>query len=295
MPVITGSARRRREPAAGRTEVAPGERGLAPTPAGDSMTAEAATVATRARSGVTSPLPSGCTRFDRNTTNMPRRRIDPDRRAGEAGVAERADRQQLAAIRRERGIDVPAEAADVPVVARRPGVVIFATASGDSTRVPRYAPPPEQHAAEDRQVGGRAEQPAWPATPPIRRAVGSCTMPRSIVISGPSHGQPYGVQLSVGAIAGAGAAAGSEHRVLHPERLEDLLASRTVERHAADAADDVAEQEEVDVAVDERACPAGRSAPPRSPARSPCPIRSTRPPDRRPAAGPTCASSDDGW
>ena len=31
--------------------------------------AEAATVATRARSGVTSPLPSGCTRFERNTTN----------------------------------------------------------------------------------------------------------------------------------------------------------------------------------------------------------------------------------
>ena len=31
--------------------------------------ADAATVATRARSGVTSPLPSGWTRFDRNTTN----------------------------------------------------------------------------------------------------------------------------------------------------------------------------------------------------------------------------------
>ena len=34
------------------------------------MIADATTVATRARSGVTSPLPSGCTRFDRNTTNV---------------------------------------------------------------------------------------------------------------------------------------------------------------------------------------------------------------------------------
>ena len=32
--------------------------------------ADAAIVATRARSGVTSPLPSGCTRFDRKTTNI---------------------------------------------------------------------------------------------------------------------------------------------------------------------------------------------------------------------------------
>ena len=32
--------------------------------------AEAAIVATRARSGVTSPLPSGWTRLDRNTTNI---------------------------------------------------------------------------------------------------------------------------------------------------------------------------------------------------------------------------------
>ena len=52
-------------------EIAPGPHGrrgvgrLAP------VSAEAATVATRARSGVTSPLPSGWTRFDRNTTNIP--------------------------------------------------------------------------------------------------------------------------------------------------------------------------------------------------------------------------------
>ena len=42
-----------------------------------------------------------------------------------------------------------------------------------------------------------------------------------------------------------------EGRVLHPQRLEDLLAREPVERQTADATDDVAEQEEVDVAVDE--------------------------------------------
>ena len=87
----------------------------APRPAARPRSPTPRRVATRARSGVTSPLPSGCTRFDRNTTNIPRRRIDPQRRAGEAGVAERAERQQLAAVRRVRRVDVPAEAADVRI------------------------------------------------------------------------------------------------------------------------------------------------------------------------------------
>jgi hypothetical protein len=38
--------------------------------AGTVSIADAAIVATRARSGVTSPLPSGWTRLDRNTTNI---------------------------------------------------------------------------------------------------------------------------------------------------------------------------------------------------------------------------------
>ncbi len=39
-------------------------------PPGADRIADAATVATRARSGVTSPFPSGWTRLERNTTNM---------------------------------------------------------------------------------------------------------------------------------------------------------------------------------------------------------------------------------
>ena len=42
-----------------------------------------------------------------------------------------------------------------------------------------------------------------------------------------------------------------ERRVLHPERLEDALAGELIQRLPAHARDDVAEEEEVDVAVDE--------------------------------------------
>ena len=52
------------------------------------------------------------------------------------------------------------------------------------------------------------KRPAWPATPPIRRAVGSCTTPRSIAPPGWSHGQPSGVHVSVGAMRGASDAGG---------------------------------------------------------------------------------------
>ncbi len=65
------------------------------------------------------------------------RRIHPQRRPGEAGVAERAERQQLAAVGRERRVHVPAERSHVALLAGVAGVVIFATASGDRMRAPR--------------------------------------------------------------------------------------------------------------------------------------------------------------
>jgi hypothetical protein len=51
------------------------------------------------------------------------------------------------------------------------------------------------------------------------------------------------VQLSVGAIR--------EEGVFHPQRLEDPLAGEPLQRESTDALHDVAEQEEVDVAVDD--------------------------------------------
>ena len=50
--------------------------------------------------------------------------------------------------------------------------------------------------------------PACPATPSIRRAVGSWTTPRRIAPPGWSQGHPYCVHFSVGAIRGSSAAGG---------------------------------------------------------------------------------------
>ena len=94
-------------------------------------------------------------------------------------------------------------------------------------------------------------RPAWPATPPMRRAVGSCTTPRSIVISGPWHGQPKRVQLSVGAIRGASDAGGLNIVSLMPSGSKMRSRANRSSGMPADALHDVAEQKEVDVAVDE--------------------------------------------
>ena len=144
------------------------------------MIADAATVATRARSGVTSPLPSGCTRFDRKTTNsfvagsiqsdVPVKPVCPNEPSGSSSP--RFDEK--------RGVEVPAERAHVAFLAGGAGVVIFATVSGERIRAPRYAPPSSSMRQKIARSAAVLNSPAWPATPPIRRAVGSCTTPRSI-------------------------------------------------------------------------------------------------------------------
>ena len=131
-------------------------------------------VATRARSGVTSPRPSGCTRFDRNTTNTRSCRIDPDRRPGESGMAERSERQQLAAIGGVGRIDIPSKPADVRLARgrcrrRHPG---HGERRENAGRADGAAA--EKHPAENREVVGRAEETRVPgdaAHPPRRRIV----------------------------------------------------------------------------------------------------------------------------
>ena len=183
--------RRASAPAAAACRTAPKSRPVhtrrARRRAARSTSADAATVATRARSGVTSPLPSGCTRFDRNTTNISRQRIDPDRRAGEAGVAERAERQQLAAVGRVRWSRCPSRGR-----ARwdRPARVAGARHLRDGqrrrgSRAPWNAPPPSSMRQKIARSAAVLNSPAWPATPPIRRAVGSWTTPRSICVARP--------------------------------------------------------------------------------------------------------------
>ena len=139
-----------------------------------SVNDEATIVATRARSGVTSPAPSGCSRFDRKTTNTRRRRIDPDRGPGESRVAERSERQELAAIRRIRRIDVPAEPADVRLAGRRRRR--RHPADGQRRQNARAADraAAEQHAAVEREIRRGAEHPRVPgdaAHPPRGRIV----------------------------------------------------------------------------------------------------------------------------
>ena len=115
-------------------------------------------------------------------------------------------------------------------------------------RAPRR--PSSMRAKRDRSAAV-VNRPAWPATPPMRRAVGSCTMPRSIAWSGPSHGHPSACTAPWGRSAPQGRG-GQEHRVAHAERLEHPAPARNwSKRLSGHPRDDVAEQEEVDVAVDE--------------------------------------------
>ena len=156
------------------------------------------------------------------------RRIDPDAGAGEARVAERADREELAAIRRERAVDVPAQSAHGRHRRRR-----------RARRHPRdrrrrehpravQGAAAQQHARKARR-GPRPcrTDPACPATPPIRRAVGSCTTPRSGAASGAACTAtgPSSSQRSVGAIRGDRPAGGRNPVSRHAERLEDRPAA----------------------------------------------------------------------
>ena len=216
-----------------------------------------------------------------------RRRIDPDRRAGEPGVAERAERQQLAAIGRVGRVDVPAEAADVGLARRASPATSSARRSAATARArPPIAPPLSSMRQKIARSAAVLNSPAWPATPPIRRAVGSWTTPRSIVACGPSQGQPNGVHGSVGAIARRTRRRRLEHRLAHAERPEDPRLHELVERLLATPGDDLGEQEEVDVAVDEP--PARRRVGTSSVARriaSSCPVHGVRQVDVGPQAG----------
>ncbi len=168
---------------------------------GPPLSAAAAMVATRARSGVTSPLPSGCRRLERKITNsfvrgstqidVPVKPVWPNEPSGISSP-------RLAEKPVSTSHPRPRCALRLAGVA---GVIILATVSGDSTRRGPRAPPPSS--IRTKRVRSRAvlKRPAWPATPPIRRAVGSCTTPRSGSASGALHGHASRKrQRSVGAI-----------------------------------------------------------------------------------------------
>ena len=222
-------------------------------------------------------------------------RIDPERRPGPPGVPERADREEIAAVHREARVDVPAEAAHLAEGRRRGRAASSAPPRKARAGALRRACRRQQHPAEPREVGGRAEQPACPATPPIRRAVGSCTVPRSIAARGPPHGQASGVHASVGAMrAAARPAAGTSCRACRAAR-RCASARRRRAAGRSTRAHDLAEQEEVDVAVDQPLARRRPRALPRRRGGSRSPRPGTPGPGRGRRAGPRRASADGGW
>ena len=79
-----------------------------------------------------------------------------------------------------------------------------ATVAGDSTRTVAEPASAKQHPREARRSRAVLNRPACPATPPMRRAVGSCTTPRSGAASGRLHGHAScSAQRSVGAMRGS--------------------------------------------------------------------------------------------
>ena len=164
------------------------------------MIADAAMVAMRARSGVTSPRPSGCTRFDMKTTNarvsgsiqseVPVKPVCPNEPSGNSSPRFDENDESMSQPSPRTFCSFGPLAGDV----------IFATASGDRIRTPLWLPPFRSMRQKIDRSAAVLKRPACPATPAMRRAVGSWTTPRSICMSGPWQGHPYGVHFSVGAI-----------------------------------------------------------------------------------------------
>jgi len=179
------------------------------------------------------------------------RRIDPNRRAGKARVSERSDREQFAAIRRERRVDVPAEPASVRLEVRSGGARHLLDGERRQDARALQCAAAEQHSAEDGQIGGRAKE--------TRVSGDAAHATRGWIVHDAAQHRHVGA-LTRPAEARAALRRRDARRerrrwvegcVAHAERLEDTLACEPIERHATDALNDVAEEKEVDIAVDE--------------------------------------------
>ena len=166
-----------------------------------------------------------------------RRRIDPQARAREPGVAVRgADGKQIASIARERRIDVPAESADAPHAGRRLGRRHrrHARLREDARRAePALA---EQHAREQLQVARRAEQ--------SRVSGDAAHAPRGRIVDDAAQGRrvrllawPASIvlQRSVGAIRGSNVLGGRNPVSVIPSGTNTRALQIRIERLARDA------------------------------------------------------------
>ncbi len=169
-----------------------------------------------------------------------RQRIDPHRRAREAGVTERAERIQFAAVAGVGRIDVPAEAAQRGLDGRRLGFGELADRERacplPSVREPAEV---EDHRGEARQVRGGGKH-AGVAGDAAHVASGrivhdAAQQPAVDDFGRRDPRRPFRRRIEGG--------------VLHAERQEDLLARELIQRASGDDADNLAQQDEVDVGV----------------------------------------------
>ena len=88
------------------------------------------------------------------------------------------------------------------------GAVMRATVASERIRTSPRRPPSSSIRQNRDKSAAVLKRPAWPATPPMRLAVGSWTMPRRNGVPGLSHGHPSIVHRSVGAMRGRSASVG---------------------------------------------------------------------------------------
>ncbi len=113
--------------------------------------------ATRPRSAMTLPDSSGWLRFVRRTTNVSVGGVEPHRGPRPARVPDGAEREEVAAVRGEVRLDVPAEAAQVRVA-----VEAGPHHRGDGRRREDAAASLQHRGAEPRDVVGRREKAGVP-------------------------------------------------------------------------------------------------------------------------------------
>ncbi len=180
--------------------------------------------------------------------------VDPHGRAGEAGVSVGAKREKIAARRRERRVNVPAQSANVGTPGRRLRRGHFvdcgggknpASASGNAAAV-------EKHLAINRHVvsGGKKPRVARNAADGARaRVVHDAAEDVAEAGAGLRAGRQ--IDLLGGSDVGNPGCGRKKARVLHPERTIEMFFGVFVEAFAGETLHQFAEQNEICVAVNE--------------------------------------------
>ena len=166
----------------------------------------------------------------------PGRGIDPDRRAGIAGVAIGLRREGRRQPHRVRRIDVPAEAAQ----GRAAGWALRLRHGRDRGRFQHALAAGQHHLRELREIVGGGESAGMARN--AAHAIGD-----RILDLAPAQFAAFDVGRR-DAVPRCGRPEGG---VAHAERLEDVLGGVGVQRLARDPPHDLAQHDEVDIAIDE--------------------------------------------